>query len=129
MLGYEFVDILVKLFYEKSIELILFRNQLYDRSASVILFLHSYAVHTIGKVLRIQDSLVLAKALAEMDIPPARIDIGRLNFEWTVRNMPGPKPSSTISSNRSLTRTRHSQNHVMPCCMDLDELEGWWQGR
>ncbi|MDD5508273.1 MAG: glyceraldehyde-3-phosphate dehydrogenase [Bacteroidales bacterium] len=83
MLGYEFVDILVKLFYEKSIELILFRNQLYDRSASVILFLHSYAVHTIGKVLKIQDSLVLARALTEMDLPPARIDIGRLNFEWT----------------------------------------------
>ncbi|MBP6976799.1 MAG: glyceraldehyde-3-phosphate dehydrogenase [Lentimicrobiaceae bacterium] len=83
MLGYEFVDVLVKLFYEKSIELMLFRNQLYDRSASVILFLHSYAVHTIGKTLKIQDSFVLAKALYEMDIPPARIDIGRLNFEWT----------------------------------------------
>lgn len=83
MTGYEFVDVLVKLFYEKSIELILFRNQLYDRSASVILFLHSYAVHTIGKPLKIQDSLVLARAIYEMEIPPARIDIGRLNFEWT----------------------------------------------
>ncbi len=93
MLGYEFVDVLVKLFYEKSIELILFRNQLYDRSASVILFLHSYAVQTIGKILKIKDSLVLARAIYEMDIPPARIDIGRLNYEWTIdrQKYAGPK--------------------------------------
>jgi glyceraldehyde 3-phosphate dehydrogenase len=83
MAGYEFIDILVKLFYEKSIELILFRNQLFDRSSSVVLFLHSYAVHTIGKPLKMQDSLILAKAMYEMEIPPARIDIGRLNYEWT----------------------------------------------
>jgi glyceraldehyde 3-phosphate dehydrogenase len=38
-LGFEFVDMLGKLFYEKSIELILFRSQLLDRSSSVILFI------------------------------------------------------------------------------------------
>jgi len=81
--GFELIDILGKLFYEKSIELIFFRAQLFDRSASVILSKHSYAEITVGKRLRIQDSLLLARAIYEIDMPSARIDIGKLNLEWT----------------------------------------------
>ncbi len=84
MAGFEFEHIVGKLFYEKSIELIIFRSQLFDRSSSVILYKHEYSVNTVGKPLKIQDSLLLAKAIYEMDIPPARIDIGRLNYEWTL---------------------------------------------
>jgi len=61
--GFEFIDVLGKLFYDKSIELIFFRTQLIDRSASVILFKHSYAQTIIGKKLRIQDSLMLARVI------------------------------------------------------------------
>ncbi|MBE9492061.1 MAG: glyceraldehyde-3-phosphate dehydrogenase [Bacteroidetes bacterium] len=82
-LGFEFVDVLGKLFYEKSIELILFRSQLLDRSSSVILFKHSYAKTVVGKKLDIRDSLAIAKAIFELDILQARLDIGRLNYEWT----------------------------------------------
>ena len=71
--GFEFREVLGKLFYDKSIELILFRSQLFDRSASVILFKHSYAEQTVGKILRIQDSLLLAQAIYMLNIPPARI--------------------------------------------------------
>ena len=81
--GFEFIDVLGKLFYEKSIELIIFRSQLFDRSASVILYKHSYSINTVGVLLKIQDSLLLARAIYKLDIPPARIDIGRLNHEWT----------------------------------------------
>lgn len=82
MLCNEFIDVLHKLFYEKSIELIFFRNQLIDRSASVILNKHSYALTVIGKKLEIKDTLILAKTIYETNLPHAKLDIGRLNQEW-----------------------------------------------
>ncbi len=81
--GFDFITVLGKLFYDKSIELIFFRSQLIDRSSSVILHKHSYSLTVIGKQLIIQDSLVLAIAISELDISHAKIDIGRLNQEWT----------------------------------------------
>jgi glyceraldehyde 3-phosphate dehydrogenase len=78
----EFIDVLHKLFYDKSIELIFLRNQLIDRSASVILNKHSYAETVIGKKLEIKDSLILAKTIYETDLPHSKLDIGRLNQEW-----------------------------------------------
>lgn len=84
--GLEFVNLVGQLYYDKSIELILFRSQLIDRSSSVILYKHSYSKTVIGKVLKIQDSLELARALMALEVPPARIDIGRLNYEWTLES-------------------------------------------
>ncbi len=78
----EFIDVLHKLFYDKSIELIFLRNQLIDRSASVILNKHSYALTVIGKKLEIRDSLILAKTIYETNLPHSKLDIGRLNQEW-----------------------------------------------
>ncbi len=81
-LANEFISVVYKLFYDKAIELVLFRNQLIDRSSSVILYRHSYAENIIDKPLRIKDSLKLAKAILRSEMGPARIDIGRLNREW-----------------------------------------------
>jgi glyceraldehyde 3-phosphate dehydrogenase len=81
--GFEFINVLGKLFYDKNVELIFLRNQLIDRSASVILFKHSYAQTVVGKKLKIQDSLLLAKVIFEMDLPHSKLDIGKLNLEWT----------------------------------------------
>jgi glyceraldehyde 3-phosphate dehydrogenase len=83
MLANEFISVLSKLFYNKSIELVLYRNQLVDRSASRILYWHSYAENIIQKPLKIEDSLLLAKAILHNGIGPSKIDIGRLNREWT----------------------------------------------
>ncbi|MBE0649850.1 MAG: glyceraldehyde-3-phosphate dehydrogenase [Bacteroidales bacterium] len=82
-LANEFISVVYKLFYDKSIELVLFRDQLIDRSASVILYRHSYAENIIDKPLRIKDSLKLAKAILRANLGPSTIDIGRLNQEWT----------------------------------------------
>jgi glyceraldehyde 3-phosphate dehydrogenase len=82
MIANEFISVLSKLFYNKSIELVLYRNQLIDRSASRILYWHSYAENIIDMPLRIEDSLALAKAILHTDVGPAKIDIGRLNREW-----------------------------------------------
>ena len=51
------------LWFDKSIELVIFRNQLVDRSASEILNLHNYAGNVVGKPIKIQDSLLLAKEI------------------------------------------------------------------
>lgn len=78
----EFNHVIGQLWFDKSIELVIFRNQLVDRSASEILNLHHYAQNIVGKAITIQDTLVLAKEIAAKEIAPARIDIGRLATEW-----------------------------------------------
>lgn len=82
MITNEFISVLSKLFYNKSIELVLFRSQLIDRSASLILYRHSYAENIINKILKIEDSLELAKAILHCNVKPAKLDIGKLNGEW-----------------------------------------------
>ncbi len=86
-LANEFISVVYKLFYDKSIELVLFQDQLIDRSASVILYKHSYAENIIDKPLRIKDSLTLSKAILRANLGPSTIDIGRLNQEWTEEQM------------------------------------------
>lgn len=82
MIANEFISVLSKLFYEKSIELVLFRTQLIDRSASVLLYKHSYLENIINKQLNIEDSLLLAKAILHCDVAPSKLDIGKLGGEW-----------------------------------------------
>lgn len=78
----EFVNLVGKLFLDRNVELILFRNQLIDRSASVILFKHSYAANILGYQLDINDSHTIAEAIYRADISDARLDIGKLDKEW-----------------------------------------------
>jgi len=70
------------LWFDRSVELVLFRNQLVDRSASEILHLHQYSKEIVKKPIDIHDTKALAEVMLTMDLAPSRIDIGRLNFEW-----------------------------------------------
>lgn len=78
----ELIKIVSDLWYDKSIELIIFRNQLIDRSVSDIINLHEYAAKFVGKPINIFDSVEIAKAILASDLPPSRIDIGRLTYEY-----------------------------------------------
>ena len=80
--GVEFIKIISDLWYDKSIELVLFRNQLIDNNVSEIINLHEYAVAFVGKPINIFDSVEIASAIAELDLPPSRIDIGKLTYEY-----------------------------------------------
>jgi len=82
-LAFKFAEILNRLFYDKGVELIFFRNQLLDRSASVVLYKHSYAETVIGEKLEVRNSLDIAREIDKLDLFQSRIDIGTLNFEWT----------------------------------------------
>ena len=78
----EFVRIISDLWYDKSIELVLFRNQLIDRNVSDIINLHEYAVAFVKKPINIFDSVEIARAIEDLDLPPSRIDIGKLTYEY-----------------------------------------------
>jgi glyceraldehyde 3-phosphate dehydrogenase len=71
-----------KLWFEKSIELILFRNQLVDRSASEIMSLHLYAKDIVKKSISVNDTSLLASILLNTNVCASRIDIGKLAFEY-----------------------------------------------
>lgn len=78
----ELIGIIGKLWFDKSIELVIFRLQLVDRSSSVILNHHHYAQNIIKQPITIHDTLLLAKEILRLDMAPSRIDIGRLSSEW-----------------------------------------------
>ncbi|WP_296313932.1 glyceraldehyde-3-phosphate dehydrogenase [Winogradskyella sp. UBA3174] len=78
----EFIKIISDLWYDKSIELVIFRNQLMDRNVSEILNLHEYAGEFVQKPISIFDSVEIAQAISALDLPPAKLDIGKLTYEY-----------------------------------------------
>ena len=78
----EFINIISDLWYDKSIELIIFRNQIIDRNVSEILNIHEYAGEFVQKPISIFDSVEIAQAIQTLDLPPAKLDIGKLTYEY-----------------------------------------------
>ena len=77
-----FINIISDLWYDRSIELIIFRNQLIDRNVSEILNLHEYAGAFVEKPISIFDSVEIAQAIQTLNLPPAKLDIGKLTYEF-----------------------------------------------
>ena len=80
--GVEFIKIISDLWYDKSIEMVLFRNQLMDKNVSEIINLHEYAGEFVGKPISIFDSVEIARAILSSDLPPSKLDIGKLTYEF-----------------------------------------------
>jgi glyceraldehyde 3-phosphate dehydrogenase len=80
--GVEFIKIINDLWYDKSIELIFFRNQLIDTTVSDIMNLHVYAIEFVQKPINVFDTVEIARAILNLDLPPSRIDIGKLTYEY-----------------------------------------------
>ena len=78
----EFIKTVSDLWYDRSIELVLFRNQLIDRNVSQILNLHEYAGKFVQKPISIFDSVEIAQAIKDLNVPPAKLDIGKLTYEY-----------------------------------------------
>ncbi len=78
----EFIKIISDLWYDKSIEIVLFRNTLIDQNVSEILSLHEYAGEFVQKPISIFDSVEIAQAIKTLDLPPAKLDIGKLTYEF-----------------------------------------------
>ncbi len=82
----EFIKIINDLWYDKSIEMVLFRNQLINGNVSDIINLHEYAGEFVGKPISIFDSVEIAKAILSLDLPPSKLDIGKLTYEFNLEN-------------------------------------------
>lgn len=107
----ELIGTIGKLWFEKSIELILFRNQLVDRSVSEIMNLHLYAKNIVKKTISVNDTLAIATAIYNADVCPSRVDIGKLAFEYqqekgnfkTVDEFVGNKLKDLIGAKTTVT--------------------------
>ncbi|MCB7479642.1 glyceraldehyde-3-phosphate dehydrogenase [Christiangramia sediminis] len=97
----EFINIVSDLWYDKSIELVLFRNQLINRNVSDILDLHEYAGEFVGKPISIFDSVEIATAIKDLNLPPAKLDIGKLTYEYHLDGQPHSNAMAFVSNKLS----------------------------
>ena len=79
----EFIKIVSDLWYDQSIELVIFRNTLIDSKVSDIVNLHQYAEEFVGKTISIDDTLAIAKVIYTLEMPASRLDIGKLASEYS----------------------------------------------
>ena len=107
----EFIKIVSDLWYDKSIELVIFRNQLIDRNVSEILNLHEYAGEFVQKPISIFDSVEIAKAINQLDLPPAKLDIGKLTYEYHLEDQ---KYSNAIAFVSNKLMDAEDNNGISP---------------
>ena len=93
----QFIKTVSDLWYDKSIELVLFRNQLIDRNVSDILDLHEYAGEFVQKPISIFDSVEIAEAIKQLDFPPAKLDIGKLTYEYHLEDQQAANATAFVS--------------------------------
>ncbi|MDO4727810.1 MAG: glyceraldehyde-3-phosphate dehydrogenase [Bacteroidota bacterium] len=94
--GVELIKIISDLWYDKSIELVFFRNQLIDRSVSDILNLHGYAREFVGKNISVFDTVEIAREILSLDLPHARLDVGKLTYEYHISDNKYPDAKSFV---------------------------------
>ncbi|MBT8245815.1 MAG: glyceraldehyde-3-phosphate dehydrogenase [Winogradskyella sp.] len=107
----EFIKILNDLWYDKSIELVIFRNPLIDRTVSDILNLHEYAGEFVQKPISIFDSVEIAKAINQLNLPPAKLDIGKLTYEYHLED---EKFSDALSFTANKLKNAEDNNGIKP---------------
>ena len=78
----EFIKIVSDLWYDKSIEIVLFKNQVIDKNVSDIIHLHEYAGEFVQKPISIFDSVEILRSISDISLPPSKLDIGKLTYEY-----------------------------------------------
>jgi len=67
----------------RSIDLILFRRDIYENSPSQLIHLHSESVNYTDKHLSIDTTLKIASEIHKIsDLAPCRIDVGKMGINW-----------------------------------------------
>ncbi|GGG47101.1 glyceraldehyde-3-phosphate dehydrogenase [Croceivirga lutea] len=92
----EFIKIISDLWYDKSIEVVLFKNQVIDKNVSDIINLHEYAGQFVQKPISIFDSVELLRAINDISLPPAKLDIGKLTYEYHSQEEHAANPKAFI---------------------------------
>ena len=78
----EFIKITSDLWYDRSIEVVLFKNQIIDKNVSDIINLHQYAGEFVQKPISIFDSVEILRVISDIKLPPSKLDIGKLTYEY-----------------------------------------------
>lgn len=78
----EFIKITSDLWYDKAIEVVLFKNQIIDKNVGDIIHLHEYAGEFVQKPISIFDSVEILRAINDIKLPPSKLDIGKLTYEY-----------------------------------------------
>ncbi len=78
----EFIKIISDLWYDRAIEVVLFKNQVIDKPVSEIINLHEYAGEFVQKPISIFDSVEILRAINDLKLPPSKLDIGKLTYEY-----------------------------------------------
>ncbi len=107
----EFVKIVNDLWYDDAVELVIFRNQLIDKNVNEILRLHDYASAFVNKPISIFDAVEVAKAIQNLRLPPSKIDIGKLTYEFH-KKAPEHNDVFTFISNQ--LKAHKKQKNITP---------------
>ncbi len=79
----ELLQIVGELRFDKSIELVLFRKDIYDARPSEVLNDHLFARNYADQPISVDTSLSLAHAIAHIpNLAPCKVDLGKLCLEW-----------------------------------------------
>jgi glyceraldehyde 3-phosphate dehydrogenase len=79
----ELLQLVGELRFDKTVDLLLFRRDIYDVRPSEVLNTHKYATNYANQEVTIDTTLALAKTISNFkNIAPSRIDLGTLALEW-----------------------------------------------
>jgi glyceraldehyde 3-phosphate dehydrogenase len=110
----EFTKKIMDLYLDKGIETVLFRNQLIDQRTSEILNLHEYARKFVGQQITINNTLALLEEMVNMDLVPARMDIGKLASEWLMERQDFSSPRNFLEKKLADFIGTHKQTTIVP---------------
>lgn len=83
------INVAVNLWFESSVELVIFRRSLVDKRPSEVLNDHEYGRQYINQPITLDITLSIAESIKELGLAPSRIDIGVLATKWLSNNNPG----------------------------------------
>lgn len=105
------LKIVGELRFDKSVELIIFHQSIYDCRPSEVINHHLLAKNYVQQSISVEDSLSLAQAIAALDhLPPAKIDIGRLGAEWLTEAANYPNIAAFIGDKLSNILRQEKKN-------------------
>ncbi len=84
----ELMRVAANLWLDKSVELIIMRRKIYDDTVKQVINDHLYAARYLDKPISLKLTLKLTEEIAKLDLPPARIDVGRLASEYLDAGQP-----------------------------------------
>jgi glyceraldehyde 3-phosphate dehydrogenase len=81
-LALQLINYASTLYFEKNVELVLFRRKIVDKGVTEVINDHAFARKFAKINISLENSVEFAKAMCALDLAPSKIDIGRLEDEW-----------------------------------------------